>query len=96
MENLMREIYDRGSILKNISEREQMIRIYKATGQLDRNRAIEKIRELRLTDTEIAAETSARLAVSATPFDKASDQAIVAELQMQVDILSAKLTRNEL
>ncbi len=95
MENSMRQIYDKTSILKDISDREQIILEYRRTGLLDRDKAIEKIKELRQTDAAVAVVTTERLAVSAIPFDKASDQAIVAELQMQVDILSAKLARNE-
>ena len=91
MGNQFKDVYDKASILKDISDREQMIRGYQLMGRLDRNKAIAKIQELRLTDAEVAMATTARLAVSATPFEQVPDQAIVAELQMQVDILAAKL-----
>ena len=44
MENSMRQIYDKTSILKDISDREQIILEYRRTGLLDRDKAIEKIK----------------------------------------------------
>ena len=44
-----------------------------------------------MTDEDVAKVTTTRLAVSSTPFSQASDNGIVAELQMQVDILTAKM-----
>ena len=80
-------------MLKDISDRTQIIRNYDRTGHLDRDEAISKIQELRLTDKDVAKITSAKLAVSATPFSQTPDQAIVAELQMQIGILTAKLVK---
>lgn len=90
MDNRFKETYDRASMLKDISDREQMINIFRRTGYLDRDKAIQKIQELRLSDTDVAAATTARLAISSTPFSQVSDQGIIAELQMQLEILSAK------
>ena len=91
MSNWAERIVDRASILKDISDRKQIIRNYEHTGHLDRDEAILKIQELRLTDKDVATITTAKLAVSATPFSQTPDQAIVAELQMQIEILTAKL-----
>ena len=91
MNNQIKGVYDKASILKDISEREQIIRDYQLTGHLDRNKAIEKIQELRLTDADVAMATTVRLAISATPFEQIPDQGIIAELQVQVGILAAKL-----
>lgn len=90
MDNRFKETYDRASMLKDISDREQMINNFRRTGYLDRDKAIQKIQELRLSDTDIAAATTARLSISSTPFSQVSDQGIIAELQMQLEILSAK------
>lgn len=90
MDNRFKETYDRASMLKDISDREQMINNFRRTGYLDRDKAIQKIQELRLSDTDVAAATTARLAISSTPFSQVSDQGIIAELQMQLEILSAK------
>jgi len=83
--------YDRASMLKDISERKQLIDEYRSIGYLNREKAIRKIQELRLTDSDVSAATSIRLATSRTPFAQATDEAIAAELQMQIDILSAKV-----
>lgn len=91
MDNIFEDVYDKANTLKDISDREQMIRDYQLTGHLDRNKAIKKIQELRMTDADVAVATTARLAVSATPFEQVSDQGIIAELQMQIDVLIAKL-----
>lgn len=90
MDDRFKETYDRASMLKDISDREQMINNFRRTGYLDRDRAIQKIQELRLSDTDVAAATTARLSISSTPFSQVSDQGIIAELQMQLEILSAK------
>lgn len=95
MDNRFKETYDRASMLKDISNREQMINNFRRTGYLDRDKAIQKIQELRLSDTDVAAATTARLAISSIPFSQVSDQGIIAELQMQLEILSAKTLINQ-
>ena len=95
MNEQIKKAYDKASILKDINDREQMIRNYQISGHLDRNTAIEKIQELRQTDEDIALATAARLAISSTPFVQIPDQGIVAELQMQVSILAAKLLQEK-
>ncbi len=95
MNNNAKGLYDKASMLKDIDDRKQMIQKYQITGRLDRDKAIKMIQELRLTDDDIAAETSIRLAISSTPFAQASDQGIIAELQMQTNILSAKLLKSQ-
>lgn len=95
MDNRFKETYDRASMLKDISDREQMINNFRRTGYLDRDKAIQKIHELRLSDTDVATATTARLAISSTPFSQVSDQGIIAELQMQVEILAAKILKKQ-
>lgn len=82
--------YDKASLIKDISERKQLIDEYRLTGYLNREKAISKIQELRITDPDVCVATNFRLAASRTPFDQATNEAIAAELQMQIDILSAK------
>lgn len=94
MSNPEKELYDYSSTLKDLEDRKQIIQRYQMTGYLDRTDAIRKIQELRLTDTDVAAATAATLAVSSTPFEQASDRGIVAELQMQANILVAELSKN--
>ena len=89
-----KELYDLSSMLKDLEERKQIIQRYQRTGYLDRANAIRKIQELRMTDADVAAATVASLAVSSTPFEQVSDQGIVAELQMQANVLTAELLKN--
>ena len=91
----MIDTYDKISNLKHINERNQIIQRYQLTGYLNREEAISKILELRSKDKEVLSVTEARLKVSSTPFSEATDQAIIAELKMQVDILTAKLQRTQ-
>ena len=95
MENQFREIYDKESIVKDISERKELIRVYQLTGRLDRNTAIEKIQKLRLTDADVAVATMARLAAGSAPYSQIPDQNIIAELQLQIDVLTAKLPKDQ-
>ena len=90
MSNPLKEAYDRASLLNDISERETLLQDYQKTGRLDRDKAVRKIQELRLTDSDVAQATAVMLAKSHTPFEQATDQAIANELQMQLQILSAK------
>ena len=79
------------NITKDISDRRQIIQNYYSTGSLDRDNAIKMIMQLRSTDIEVAEVTAAKLTVSRIPFNEATDQSVVNELQMQVDVLLAKL-----
>ena len=91
MNEFQQSANEKTTILKDINERRQIIETFQMTGILDRDDAIKKIQLLRLTDNDVAAATATRLAISSTPFSQATDQGIVAELQMQVEILTAKL-----
>ena len=91
MDNQVNNAYDVSSMTKDILDRRQIIQHYRLTGFLDRDNAIKKITELRLTDNEVAKVTTAALAVKSIPFSLASDQDIIGELQIQIDILTAKL-----
>ena len=62
-------------------------------GILDRDSAINKIKELRNKDKEVKKITTVNLAISSIPFSMSSDDQIVAELDMQKTILEAKLFR---
>lgn len=79
------------SLIKDIAEREKIISDYKKYGILDRDNAIKKIQELRIKDKEVEKITIAKLATFSIPFSMSSDEQIVAELDMQKEILKAKL-----
>ena len=85
--------YDKASMIKDFSERKQLINEYRLTGYLNREIAISKIQELRITDPDVSIATNIRLASGRTPFDQATDEALASELQMQIDILSAKVAK---
>lgn len=82
---------NKDSLIKDIAEREKIISDYKKYGILDRDKAIKKIQELRIKDKEVEKITITKLATFSIPFSMSSDEQIVAELDMQKEILKAKL-----
>lgn len=93
MNDPIKKAYDIDSTRKEINERQQIINEYINTRHLDRYKAISKIMELRGKDAKVAAVTNIKLAQFSVPFSQAPDENIVAELKMQMDILSAELTK---
>jgi len=87
----MNRFIDQASIVKEISERENIILTYRKSGYLDRDSAIKKIKELRLTDEDVAEATAPLLAVNPIPFDQASDADIAGELELQIAVLIRKM-----
>ena len=83
--------FDKAYMLKDIKDREKIINDYRKIGYLDREKAITMIQSLRVNDKEVAQVTTVKLATGAIPFQQATNEDIIAELQMQIDILSAKL-----
>lgn len=81
------------SIIKDIIDRKKIIFDYRMYGILDRDSAINKIKELRNKDKEVEKITTVNLAISSIPFSMSSDDQIVAELDMQKTILEAELFR---
>ena len=66
---------------------------YINTRHLDRDKAIDKIMELRGKDVKVAAVTDIKLAQFSVPFSQAPDENIVSELKMQMNILTAELAK---
>ena len=89
----IKKAYNIDSIKKDMHERQQMINDYMNTRHLDRENAISKIQRLRITDENIATVTAVKLAQYSVPFSKVPDENIVAELKMQMYILSMKLAK---
>lgn len=83
--------FDKVNALKDISDRQQLIQDYRRTGYLDRQKAINKIMELRYTDGEVAAITIANNTPQSIPLVSAPDQGLVSELELQIAILSKKV-----
>ena len=86
-----KQTYDNATMMKDLTERKQIIQSFYSTGYIDRDNAIKKIKELRVTDADVAAITSAKLVTNSVPFENATNEGLIAELQMQVDILAAKV-----
>lgn len=84
---------DTESLIKDIKERDDIIRKYNLYGLLDRDDAIRKIMELRSRDIDIYRITVAGLAISSTPFNIATNEQIIRDLETQKNILEAKLIK---
>lgn len=95
MSNSIKDEFDKVSLIKDIREIDSIVFNYQRYGSLDRNEAIRKIQELRITDKDIAAATAAGLAASSTPFCQSTNDQIVGELLMQRNILLAKLVKKQ-
>ena len=67
MNDPIKKAYDIASIRKDIQERQQMINEYKMTRRLDRDKAISKIQELRITNENVAAVTAVKLSQYSVP-----------------------------
>lgn len=93
MNDPIKKAYDIASIRKDIQERQQMINEYQMARRLDRDKAISKIQELRITNENVAVITAVKLAQYSVPFSQVTDENIIAELKMQMDILSAELAK---
>lgn len=97
MSNQIKREYDKMSITKDITERENIVRQFQMTGFLNRNDAIEKIRSLQITDADLALATLAKQAESGSiDLYQADNALIIANIQFQIDILTAKLAELEL
>ena len=79
------------SIEHDIKERKDIVDRYYASGILDRQDAINKINNLRLTDEKVAEITSAKLLAHRIPFRESTDEQIISELKMQIGILTEEL-----
>lgn len=93
MNDQFKDTYDKGSLFKDIWEREQIVSRFEKFGVLDRNDAIRKIKDLRITDANVAFAT---VAFPPGPrFEDCPDSMLVDELKMQITVLSAELADND-
>lgn len=95
MSNLNKESFDNASLIKDIAERDNIIRNYQLYGLLDRDYAIEKVLELRRSDNDVATFTAVNLSVSSIPLSQSTNDQIVGELAFQRNILEAKLIKKQ-
>lgn len=93
--NPIKDAFDKASLTKDIDERDSIIFNYQRYGWLDRDAAIKKIQELRISDEDIAAAAAVNLSVSSIPFSQSTNDQIVGELAIQRHILQAKLIKKQ-
>ena len=97
MSNPIKREYDKLSLAKDIAERENIVNQFQATGFLDRNDAIEKIKAIQLTDVELATATVAKqVQFGSIDLYQANNTLIIKNIQFQIDFLKAKLVKLEL
>ena len=84
--------FDYIKMKKDLSDRQQIIDDFNRTRYLDRAKAISLIQSLRLEDADVmTATTAAHLAAGTTTWDRATNEQVVGELILQVDVLRAKI-----
>ena len=77
---------------KDLSDRKQIIDEFNRSRYLDRSKAISMIQSLRLEDADVmTATTAAHLAAGTTTWDRATDEQVVGELILQVNVLRTKI-----
>lgn len=92
MSKTVNEVLDYYNITKDIQERKQILSVYFTRGIIDRNKAIDKIRELQLTDAEVnVATTTAQILCGSVALECADNNTLIENLQFQISILEGKL-----
>ena len=82
------------SLLKDIRDIDDMLNQYCQSGFIDRERAISKIRELRITNKDIGKATATTLPFNFVPFSAASNDQLAGELNAYKAILEENYLRN--
>ena len=77
--------------LNSIKERKDIIDKYYQTGQLDRDEAVKKIKELRKTDKNVLTVAIMQQVGGSIPLEQAPDNGLVIELENQIQLLEMKL-----
>lgn len=90
----MNETMEKFIILKDIKEREDIIKTFESTGDLDRNNAIKKVKELQITDSELQKSTIfMQTTRGAVNLNQAENEVIIENLRFQVIFLYKKLIK---
>ena len=82
------------SLLKDIQDIDDMLNQYCQSGLIDRERAISKIRELRITNKDIGKAEIAAVPYNFIPFNEASNDQLASGLNAYRAILSENYLRN--
>lgn len=92
MDENINEISEVSNLTKDIQERNSIIQDYIDRGILDRNKVIQKIRELQLTDSAVIATTVVMQATRGyAMLECLDDNTLIENLQFQTNILKGKL-----
>ena len=81
-------------LLKDIQDIDNMQNQYRQLGLIDREKAISKIRELRITNKDIGKAAATALPFNSIPFSEASNNQLVGELDAYKAILEENYLRN--
>ena len=82
------------SLSKDIQDIDAILDQYHRFGSIDRKKAIDKIRELRITNKDIGKAEIAAVPYNFIPFEKASDGQLASRLNAYRAILSENYLRN--
>ena len=82
------------SMATNTLQIDDLLNGYCQIGYIDRERAISKIRELRITNSDIRKATTATLPFNTIPFNQASNSQLAGELNAYRAILAGNYLRN--
>ena len=90
----MDRAFENLSILKDIQEIGDLLNGYCQIGYIDREKAISKIRELRITNSDIRKAATETLPFNIIPFSQANDSQLAGELNAYRTILAENYLRN--
>ena len=82
------------SLLKDIQDIDDMLNQYCHNGLINREKAISKIRELRITHKDIGKAAATAFPFNFVPFSEASDDQLAGELNAYKAILKGNYLRN--
>ena len=88
------DYFEKIQIMKDIRDRKDLIQQYRQTGWLDRDKTIQKIMELRVSDRTVMMLEHLQMSASSAPripLERATDAELVEQLKVQVAALEAKL-----
>lgn len=91
MREVVKETVEVLNIIKDIQERTKIIQDYSTNGFLDRNKAIDKIKELQNTDVDVTVATAAaQMMCGSLILERADDKTLIENLIFQINILEGK------
>lgn len=88
------DCFEMEQIMKEIKERKDLIQQFQQTGWLDRDKTIQKIIELRVSDQTVMMFEHIQMSASQAPrvpLERATNAELVKQLELQVAALEAKL-----